>query len=450
MTDQAIPAYQGGRPTALLPLGQLARVSAYWLGLTAIDAAVGLFVQNRVNYGGFVQDLDVGRAQAVIGIGGAAIGIIIQPTVGTISDYAVTRWGRRKPFIVFGSLLDVVFLIGIAMSNSVIAMAAFVTLLAVSTNIARGPFQGYVPDLIAAPQVGMASALVGLMQILGNIVGIALVTLAIPITIAVGPGPEEVVHLLPFALLAVAAVELLTMVSVVWRVSPGQPPRPRGGRSWWSIAREAWGTDILRERSYIWLLASRFFYLMGGGILFNEIVVYLKQVHQLSQNDAAGVQFTIVIVIALATILTTIPASRLSDRLGRKPLIYAACAIGAVGIGIAAVAPGVAIATLGAALDGITAGMFLSVDWALMTDIIPSAAAGRYMGLSNVATGASSPVAVAIAGLIIDGVNSAMGIGTGPRVAFLVGAAFYVVAAVLLRPVDPTRREESIPEAVAA
>ena len=92
MSDLAIaPAMKGGRPTALLPLGQLARLSAYWLGLTAIDSAVGLFTQNRVNYGGFVQDLDVGRAQALIGIGGAIIGIILQPTVGQMSDYAVTR-----------------------------------------------------------------------------------------------------------------------------------------------------------------------------------------------------------------------------------------------------------------------------------------------------------------------------------------------------------------------
>jgi predicted MFS family arabinose efflux permease len=298
----------------------------------------------------------------------------------------------------------------------------------------------------------MASALVGLMQILGNIVGIALVTLAIPLTIALGPGPDEVVHLLPFALIAVAAVELLTMVSVVWRVSPGMPPRPRHGRSWGSIAREAWGTDILRERSYIRLLASRFFYLMGGGILFNEIVVYLKQVHGLSQNDAAGVQFTMIVIIALATVVTTIPASRLSDRLGRKPLIYAACVIGGIGVGIAALAPSVNLAIFGGALYGISAGMFLSVDWALMTDIIPRAAAGRYMGLSNVATGASSPIAVAVAGLLIDGVNSATGVlGTGPRVAFLLGVVFYVLAALLLRPVDPHRREAAAaPSAIAA
>ncbi len=81
----------------------------------------------------------------LIGIGAAIVGIIIQPTVGYISDYTVSRWGRRKPYIVFGSLLDVVFLVGIAYGQTVLVLAVFMILLSVSTNIARGPFQGYVP-----------------------------------------------------------------------------------------------------------------------------------------------------------------------------------------------------------------------------------------------------------------------------------------------------------------
>ena len=99
------------------------------------------------------------------------VGIIVQPTVGYISDFTVSRWGRRKPYIVFGSLLDVVFLVGIATANTVLVLAAFVILLSFSTNIARGPFQGYVPDLVAEPQVGLASGLVGMMQIVGNVTG---------------------------------------------------------------------------------------------------------------------------------------------------------------------------------------------------------------------------------------------------------------------------------------
>ena len=56
-----------------------------------------------------------------------------------------------------------------------------------------------------------------------------------------------------------------------------------------------------------------------------------------------------------------------------------------------------------------------------------------------------------IAGFVIDGVNSAAGLGTGPRIAFIVGVVFYGLAALLLVPVDPTRHEdEGETEAVAA
>ena len=118
-----------------------------------------------------VPDLEVGRILFLISIPMAVVSILIQPTIGSISDYTISRWGRRKPYIVFGSLLDLVFLFGIATSNSILMIGVFVTLLSFSTNIARGPFQGYVPDLIHPRQVGMASALVGLMQILGNVTG---------------------------------------------------------------------------------------------------------------------------------------------------------------------------------------------------------------------------------------------------------------------------------------
>ena len=225
----------GARPTALLPLTQLLRISAYWLGLTAIDAAVGLFILNRVEFDGLVPKDEVGRSLFLIGIGGAIIGIIIQPTVGYISDYTVSKWGRRKPYIVFGSLLDVVFLLGIATGNSVLVLATFVLLLSVSTNIARGPFQGYVPDLVAEPQVGLASGMVGLMQVVGNVTGFLLVSLSVYLGV------------MELSLVAVALVELVTMASVVLKVGKGMPPKPRHGKSWREIAREAWATDILRN-----------------------------------------------------------------------------------------------------------------------------------------------------------------------------------------------------------
>jgi len=422
-----------GRPTALLPVGHLARISLYWLGLTAIDGAVGLFIQNRLNFGGFADPLEIGRIAFVISIPVAVLSIIIQPTVGAISDYTVSRWGRRKPYIVFGSLLDLVFLAGIATANNVVVLAAFAALLAVSTNIARGPFQGYVPDLIAEKQVGMASALVGLMQILGNVTGFLLVT------VAVAAGRMEL------AIAAVAIVELLTMVAVVVRVSPGLAPRDREGRSWVQIAGSAWATDILNERSYVWLVASRLFFLMGGAMLVNFVITYLKQSHGLDEQAANSTNFVILILIVLGNVVAIIPSARLSDRIGRKPVIYASCVIGGLGLAIAGLAPSVPLAMVGALLFGVSAGTFLAVDWALITDIIPRAASGRYMGLSNVATSSSTVFAVMTGGLVLDAVNNATFLGSGPRAAYLLGAAYYLVSMILLRPVvEPDRRRKAV------
>jgi MFS family permease len=420
----------GARPVTLLPMSHLLRISAYWLGLTAIDAGVNIAVQNRVQFErSIVADpLMTGTAAAVVGLAGALIAIVVQPTVGYLSDFTRSRWGRRKPYIVAGSLLDVAFLMGIAFSSSLVALAAFVALLAVSTNTARGPFQGYVPDLVAESQVGTASAMVGLMQVTGNVVGTVIAT------IAVGRGS------IPAGIAAIALIELATMLSVVLRVGPGLPPRPREGRSWARIARETWATDILREHSYLWLLASRFLFLAGGGILFNLAIKYLSETIGLTQAAANDTIRTISILIVIAVVAVSVPAARLSDGIGRKPVIYGACGVGVASMLVAASASSVASVYVGALLYGVASGVFVAVDWALMTDIIPRASSGRYMGLSNVATGVSSPFAVAVGGIVADVVNRAAGIGVGMRVSMLVALGLYVLAAAALRPVREPRR----------
>ncbi len=434
MTDTAMPAAPGaatdagGRPTLALPTSALVRISLFWLGLTSIDAVVTAAVQARIAFDGLAEPGTEGTALAFVGAAAFVFAIVVQPTVGSISDYASTRWGRRKPFIVFGAVFDAVFLIGIATANSLVALAALVALLALSTNIARGPFQGYVPDLVPDPQVGQASAMVGLMQVLGNVVGFALAA------IATSRGNVGV------AILAIAVIEFVTMLSVVIGVPNGPAPKPREGRSWLTIAAQTWGLDILQERSYLWLLASRLFILMGGAAVLNFVFLYLKQSQGLTEEQSGEAFLLMLGAATVVSILSIIPASRLSDRVGRKPVIYVCTALGAAGVLTIAVAPNVPVAAVGAAIFGASQGIFLAVDWALMTDIIPKASSGRYMGLSNVVTASSTTIAVIIGGLLIDAVNRSAGSGAGPRVELLFGLAYYVIGAFLLRPVvEPMR-----------
>jgi MFS family permease len=418
-----------GRPTVRLPNRELVRISLYWLGLSSIFAGLNTIMTGRLEFTGLVDKGDAGRALFLVSISGAIIAVIVQPTIGSISDYTISRWGRRKPYILIGSVLDVVFLIGIASSNTLVTIAAFIALLQFSSNFAQGPFQGYVPDLVPGPQVGTASALVGLMQVLGNVSGFVIGAVA------------TATHNYALGLVALGVLELVTMLSVVFRVREGPPAKSRGGRPWRSIAAEAWGTDILREHSFIWLVASRLAILMGGAMLVQLATFYLARSMGLGERDAGLVLIPLVGLVALGTVASVVPSARISDRVGRKPVIWVSCGIGAVGLAVVASAPSLPVAYVGALLYGVSAGIFLAVDWALMTDIIPKASSGRYMGLSNVATASAGVLAVAIGGTLMDSVGGPTGDGSGPRAALWMGVVLLGIGAALLWPVNERRRE---------
>jgi MFS family permease len=424
------PDAETGRPTVRFPKRELIRISLYWLGLSSIFAGLTIIMTGRLEFDGLVDKANVGRALFFVSISGAVIAALVQPTIGSISDYTISRWGRRKPYILIGSVLDLVFLVGIASSNTLIAIAAFIALLQFSSNFAQGPFQGYIPDLIPAPQVGTASALVGLMQVLGNVAGVVIGSMAVS------------AHNYALGLVALGVLELVTMVSVVVRVREGPPPKSREGRPWRSIAAEAWATDILRERSFLWLVASRLAILMAGGVLTNLATFYLWRTMTVAEIDTNSVLIPMVGLVALGTLLSVVPAARISDRVGRKPVIWASCAMGAAGLAIVAAAPSLPLAFLGTLIFGISAGTFLAVDWALMTDIIPKASSGRYMGLSNVATASSGVLAIAIGGTLMDIVGGRNGGPDGPRAALWMAVVLMGIGAALLWPVDERRRED--------
>ena len=434
MTDDASPASRGtddvtGRPTTFLPMRELVRISLYWLGLSSIFAGLSTIMAGRLEFTGLVNHDDAGRALFLVSISGAIIAMLVQPTVGSISDYTMTRWGRRKPYIFIGSLLDLVFLVGIASSTTLVSIAAFIALLQFSSNFAQGPFQGYVPDLVPGPQVGTASALVGLMQVLGVVSGFIIGSLAVA------------THDYGLGLVALGILEVITMLSVVIRVREGPTAKSRGGRPWRSIAAEAWGSDILKEHSFLWLVASRLAILMAGSVLTSLAIFYLARTMGLDEHTTGLVEIPLVALVALGTVASVVPAARVSDRVGRKRVIWTSCALGAIGLSIVAAAPILPVAFAGALLYGISAGTFLAVDWALMTDIIPKAASGRYMGLSNVATASAGVLALAVGGTIMDLVGGA----NGPRAALWMAVALFGVGALLLRPVDERRREDFPP-----
>lgn len=445
MTDVPAPitASGDGRPTATLPVSQLFQLSIYWFGINSIWGAIdGVILQKRVP--DLVEPGTGGTALAIIKVVAVLMAIVIQPTVGSISDYTISRWGRRKPYILIGAILDVVFLIGLATSQTFLSVMAFLVLLQFSSNFAQGPFQGYIPDLVPGRQVGMASALVGVMSVLGVIAGQTIASTGI----STNPGvPND----FTIPTIAVGLIELSTAIGTIVWVREGRKAKDREGRSWRSIAGEAWGLDVLHERSFVWLVASRLFFLMGVSVIYNLNVIYLERSLQLTATEQKFWIPVTSVVIGISILASSIPSARLSDRFGRKPVIYMACVMGAIGMSLLANAPGVLLAEAGILLVAVGAGAFLAVDWALMTDIIPKDSSGRYMGMSNVATASAGAFALIIGGPIVDIIGGKEESGAGPRAAVAVGIVLFVIAAGLLRPVrEPARADVDRPVSVAA
>ena len=280
---------------ASLPIWQLVTLSIYWFGIVIIWGGL-----NKIILPAMIEDQPGGAANlgillAILVTVGVIAPILVQPTVGMISDYTVTRWGRRKPYIFIGALLDVVFLFGIATSQTYLSLVAFYFLLQLSSNFAQGPFQGYVPDLVPKRQVGLASGLMGTMIVLGTIAGVGIATFG------VNTGS------LFLATMALGVVELVTMVVLVTTVHEGTAA-PRRTQSWLGVARSAWSTDILRESSVLWLLVVRLLFL-GAYAATSLALPYFQRAHGMSAAEASTTVFIGTAIVGVMTAIAAIPGA---------------------------------------------------------------------------------------------------------------------------------------------
>src|SRR3712207_3806653 len=100
-----------GRSTRALPTAPLLNLSVYWLGINVIWSGLGYAIFQSRFTAMFGETLATGYA-GILETVPLIVAVIVQPTVAAVSDYTVSRWGRRKPYIVVGAVLDVVFLVG--------------------------------------------------------------------------------------------------------------------------------------------------------------------------------------------------------------------------------------------------------------------------------------------------------------------------------------------------
>jgi MFS family permease len=405
-------------------------LSVYWVAIGYMWTSLG---------GLIIPDLVlqlVGKAHEGLALGvlegiGSLMAVVWQPVMGAVSDRTRSRWGRRRPFIVAGTVGDVVFLIGLALSGSYWFVVVFYFLLQTASNTAQGPYQGLMPDVVPEDQRGTASGFYGVSNVFGLLAG------------TIGAGFILAHAGRTIAILSIAALLVVTMLPTVTLI----PDRAAPDRAQFTGVRDAVVTTFarpLRHPSFLWLMASRLLILMGLVGIQSFVFFYFSNVFFGGDRQATiTASYTLQGLVIVCAFAVSLPAARASDRFGRRPFILIGGILGAAGLLMlvfshyellpvqvvqplahALKVPDLAAqATLVGILIGIGYGLFFSVDWAFIQDVIPHDEAGLFMGFSNIATAGSGIIARFVGGLLLDPFNA------GPRIFGLPGG-FPVIFAV--------------------
>jgi len=354
---------------------------------------------------------------------GLVLAMAVQPIAGTISDRSGFNWGRRRPYVLIGTILAVLFLPGIGFSSSYAAIFIVYCLLQISSNTAQGPYQAFIPDLVPAGRRGLASGVKTLLEILGG------VALMYPLALFMdryAAGDEG--YWLWLVLGALSLVLLGSMLATVLMVK--EPPGVGGSRlPLLSNLYRSFHIDVKVNRDFVWFLVSRLLVFMAFATLQTFTLYFLRDVVGVANPAEATARFSIVAVVGM--LAAVYPAGYLSDRVGRRPVAVTSGLFSALGILLVFLfRENFTVIVICGGLIGLSSGAFMSTNWALATDLVAKGEEARYLGLTNLATAGGAALARLI-GPVIDFFN-AHSADLGYSVMLLTCFVYFVAGSLLL------------------
>jgi MFS family permease len=341
----------------------------------------------------------------------AVIAILVPLIVGALSDRCFSKMGRRRPYIFWGILINVVGLglmyaaysatkpvpIGaasgpldaIAQSPGIIVYFLAYLIVQLGNNIATAAYSGLIPDLIEPSQRGVASGFMALMSQLGTLLG------AIACGLLLGSASEAVKFGLIAAILLVMTA--LTVFGVKERSLPQRPPKIE----WVPYIKSLWISPT-KFPNFAWVWITRALVMLGFYSIQPYINYYLIDRIGVSPKDIDGVAPILLGVILIASCVSGIYGGVLSDKIGRKRVVYYANAMIAVmALGFIFCTTGPQVLAVGV-LFGLGYGAYVSVDWALGTEVLPSKDnAAKEMAVWHIAMTLPQTIGAPIAGFAL-------------------------------------------------
>lgn len=387
-----VPASAAPDPLAE-PVG---RVSPGWV--TAITLAnLGLFMA----YFGPLGVLLPNQVQTVAGThriidfswvtgSGAVVAIVANPLAGALSDLTVSRFGRRRTWAFGGALATASALCLMGSLHSVPAIAAGWCLAQVGVNSMQAGLAAAVPDRVPVAQRATVSGWIGIAQTVAVVSAAALVTLIGGYRGYLLLAAGVVVLVLPFAF------------------ATADPPLPKANRpdfGWLSFTRSfvwsCWpGRSWTPDFRWAWL--TRFLFVLGNAMAVVYLLYFLRRIGFGALYPGHSAEQGLVLLLSLytaAVAVTTVIAGRRSDRTGRRRRpVVAGGMLMAAAMALVAAHSAVPVLLASAPALGIGFGMYLSIDQALVTQVLPSASQrARSLGVISVASSAGQAMAPALA-----------------------------------------------------
>jgi len=347
-------------------------------------AIVGVAV--KVNT--IVPEADRTSAVAIVAGFGAAAAFLANVVFGRLSDRTTSRWGRRRPWIIGGTVVMTLAFVVMALGTNVATVTAGWFLAQAGANAAFAPFVATLADQVPKVQRGKLAAALGMAQNVGIYGGTLVAQFFQDDLLLMFVGP---------ALLAIVA---MTVYAVVL---PDQvlPTKPTGmslrewGRTFWVSPRKhpdfalAWWSRFLITLATFMFTTFRLFYMED-------------RIGQDSASAVAAVSTGVLIYTVVLLVVAPI-AGWISDKTGRRKFLVAGSTlVFAIGTALLTQASDLSHFYLVEAVLGLAYGIYVGVDLALVVDVLPNPDdAGKDLGVFNMANAMPQTLAPALGGVLL-------------------------------------------------
>lgn len=347
--------------------------------------------------------------------------LFAQPLVGALSDRTRSRFGRRAPWMLGGALVAGILLFFMGRIDSILWLTVFWVVVQVALNALQGPLSAITPDRFPREKRGAASAMVGIGMQLGGMFGVMIAS-------------EFAVQLdIGYSVFGGAVIVFTIVYLIIDRDWSSQAAVVEPW-SWRRFFSGFW-IDPRRHPDFAWAFSARFLFMLGYFVVSAYGMYILTDFIGMSLKAAADATLTLTVVGFVPTLLAVAVSGWLSDRIGRrKVFIYAASAIMLVSLAFPLIMPNMTGMIILNIVNGFGFGVYMSVDTALMTEVLPGGGhdAGKDLGILNIATNIPQALSAAVAGLIITMLG-------GYPMLFVFAMVLVLLAAVAIAPIRSVR-----------